>query len=914
IAVLEKSLIELHKLIPQAKTPPPPPQAIEPKIEKTCASPCPIPLSQETLSEPIKAQAAPLKLTQPTEKPAKPPSPFLILIKENWMGVIGALAVVIGGVFFSLTAEIMQSPWARVGSLLLFSIVLIVVSFKLNEHRNWTLFSSWLTSIAGAIILFVSFGAGGIDGLLCIHHPLQALGFLCFGISVNLFLALRSPSQFVASFHVLLSLATLCMIPQKELLILIGAIVSAAGLIACFRHKWELHLSLIVVTFSVQHTFCYLKIGDSPAYLSIFSSLLVGCTAAMVHYIKAYRYPRFHELPFFTHLLNWGLLGWNLFICAQFNHWAPLSLSGLSAAGFILAQVAKRKKVSWLFYTDTMLSQLIAMIALISLAQFPINPIDIALLISLELILFNAICNLQKNRVLVRFGSILQSISYLPLLVLMGTTEVHDLYFYLRVGAVALIHWGYYLAARLKCFITDAFTFKPSDSLAIVISPTLLVGVIALCIGAFFALDSILIPLLVLLCVFGLALWKKIDSLPELDTALLLFLVILHLIYTTTFIPHASPAIGGLLCLAGLDGILIFGLFLHSRSLKNLLNSITIYGFALNVALATHYFTQDRAPLTAAALYLGYSLIALELSKLNYLKSIGHFLYHVGFLSLLGALTSFILVHLQVHLFWKGLFIRWIMEALALSTVAYWFFFPSKNFTGAAKISEKIHQSLIEIFIGFLTLCIFADCPDKWRAPLWSLLAIIFFQIAYKTFVPKRLYLYSWGYFLASIIHTAFLTHYQTPNHAFSAGIYVPAFIAIALQIMYFVFSFTRQKEIKTSQNIYRLIFHFLSISTLLPIFIGIALIFYFNFEKALLTLSWVGLICVYTMAALVIKSKRAIHISFGALGFCSLRLIAFDLTQQSLSTRACVFIGVGCIMLLISALYKKFKYRLELT
>ena len=48
------------------------------------------------------------------------------------------------------------------------------------------------------------------------------------------------------------------------------------------------------------------------------------------------------------------------------------------------------------------------------------------------------------------------------------------------------------------------------------------------------------------------------------------------------------------------------------------------------------------------------------------------------------------------------------------------------------------------------------------------------------------------------------------------------------------------------------------------------------------------------------------------ALALCSGRLIVFDLMQSDLAIRALVFIGVGGLMLGISALYKKYKHRIE--
>ncbi|MCE5318101.1 MAG: hypothetical protein LLG04_12180, partial [Parachlamydia sp.] len=74
----------------------------------------------------------------------------------------------------------------------------------------------------------------------------------------------------------------------------------------------------------------------------------------------------------------------------------------------------------------------------------------------------------------------------------------------------------------------------------------------------------------------------------------------------------------------------------------------------------------------------------------------------------------------------------------------------------------------------------------------------------------------------------------------------------------------------------------------------------------------WVGLITLYLVLGLALRSKLSIQIAMWALGLCSIRLLAFDLIQHELSVKAIVFIGVGLFMLAISAIYKKYKHRIE--
>jgi hypothetical protein len=85
--------------------------------------------------------------TEVAEKPAKKPEvpqlpakkwPSLRIpagIKENWMGLFGSLALVVGAVFFGLTSEIMKLAEARVGLMLLFSMLLLFISRRIKSQQ-----------------------------------------------------------------------------------------------------------------------------------------------------------------------------------------------------------------------------------------------------------------------------------------------------------------------------------------------------------------------------------------------------------------------------------------------------------------------------------------------------------------------------------------------------------------------------------------------------------------------------------------------------------------------------------------------------------------------------------------------------------------------------------------------------------
>ena len=89
-------------------------------------------------------------------------------------------------------------------------------------------------------------------------------------------------------------------------------------------------------------------------------------------------------------------------------------------------------------------------------------------------------------------------------------------------------------------------------------------------------------------------------------------------------------------------------------------------------------------------------------------------------------------------------------------------------------------------------------------------------------------------------------------------------------------------------------------------------LFLFWRFEAAYLTILWVALSLFMLISALYWRNNKLANISFGAIGICAVRLIFFDLAQTELFIRACVFMGVGVMMLLSNIFFNAFKKRLS--
>jgi len=866
----------------------------------------------------VKTQPAP----QPTPKPKKPLPTFEIpnLIKENWMGVFGSIVLVIGAVFFGLTSEIMQRPEARVTILIVVSCLLFGISFKLNSNPQWILLTGWLKAVAGAVILFATMGAGGIAGLQFINSPYYALAFLCGGIAVNLLLSATTPFQSVASLHVILCLTAFCFAPQTFILLPLGTLVAMIGIANAHRAKWDVHLLLIVMAFSFQnfywsHTLTHTLLPWMH-YVAVSCALVVGLGAGLVHYSKKYQSPHFEVLPFFAHIANWGLLAFNVWLHAPRLHWTPVVLGCVAIAGFFLSREAKKRGIRWLYHTDAILSQLVALVAIASLSDFSVSRLDIGLLLFMETALFTWIAQFEKEVFLVRVSYFFQWCAAFTLLLLsyqaLDTTSTEKLLgVYGRMGLAIALCWGNYLYNLIKKQEIDdsRYVFQGFLALEKPFSILSFLGTLFL-LGIYYrGFDSGLIQLLMLGGMVAMALWKEKSEDLSTYLSLVVSLICVHILNWNQLLllcfqkapfPPAQISFSFL-------GLVALDLFLISRnSLKNY-SHLLVYAIGIQVALLTFAYTQEISLLIPGPAYLIFSILALEISRglKNQLKDS---VLHVGLAYIALFLCRFVLVHLQIDPIWHGISTRWVLEILGFFSLIYWIAFsPVKS----------IVKGLIEVSLGFITLCFVVEMPELSRPLLWATLALALLFGSLRYHWPERLYGYSWVYFVASLIHMAFVTATLTmPSLFLWERYHLLTFLAIALQFFYAFVVHEKLKGILEAiapSELLSQLYKQYSLTILLPVFLAVALLFAFNFEKAILTLLWVGLICVYLAVGLLIKSKRTIQISMVALALCSGRLIIFDLTQSDLPIRALVFIGVGCLMLAFSALYKKYKHRIAL-
>ena len=409
---------------------------------------------------------------------------------------------------------------------------------------------------------------------------------------------LGSSFQVIASLHVVLSLIALCFVPQTVVLLPIGAFIATVGLFATFRSKWEIHFSCIVTTFALQSTFWSFSIVPQNSLwvhgMAIGCSLMVGLTAAFAHYQKKYRSKKFEIVPLLTHLLNWGLLAWNIYLHRELYTWAPLALGIASLAGFFLARSAKRKGIYWLYQTDTLLSQLTLLGAIMALNTFSIKISDLTILALVEIIIFNLYCSAQKENFLLLSGHALQWICSLVILChasskLLFSDETGYL---LRLGVVGALNWGFYFAQTMKKFVCDK-------------GNTCYLGACSFLAVYIFGFEFLSVHIGMSCLCLGLGFLRKGRKDVSWHVALISMIFIAHAM-NWRFLLDGQNSELSFWCFTSvivMDMTFILFNFVKFQLGKTTVSSLLVYGLGIHVALVTYFFGGKLNPLIPGLMY-----------------------------------------------------------------------------------------------------------------------------------------------------------------------------------------------------------------------------------------------------------------------------------------------------------------------
>ncbi|PIF30141.1 putative membrane protein DUF2339 [Flavobacterium sp. 9] len=329
-------------------------------------------------------EAEPKPELQVREKKEYVESTFSILIKklehqfaENWTGILGTAIMVLGVGYLSIYTALKVLPIFRILILWFYAGILSGSYFFLKTKEKWFKTGLWLRNAGAALFLFGCFGASQIPALTFIHNIPLAYSLIGIGIAINLYVGYIIKQQTFLSLHVILSFLILCVIPEKLLItFLLASLTATAGIILSYKEKWEYHLLIVIsafIIFDIWFTQGTSILSPSQNIFAILGIILVSISCMYMQYRSIYTNTRFDRIAFITHLVNWVLFALGLILHSTGSKIKIFVLFTAAILCLSATLFARKKKITWLYHLDGMVSFLLFALSIIMLNDWSVG-------------------------------------------------------------------------------------------------------------------------------------------------------------------------------------------------------------------------------------------------------------------------------------------------------------------------------------------------------------------------------------------------------------------------------------------------------------------------------------------------------------------------------------------------------------
>jgi hypothetical protein len=855
-----------------------------------------------------------------------PPEKSFVLLKklekqfvDNWTGILGAVIVVLGAGFISIFAALKMTEFYRFILLLLLSAVPGGLYFLLKGREKWQRQAAWMLSISGAVFLFACLGSGGIPGLQWVDNPFASLGLLILGIVVNLGLGTIGRKQYFASFHTLLSLLALVIIPPSTTTLFIAFVISFYAIIQTYRIRWDIHLLLTISAFFFYHLFWIFTLQEQGftemlRLQGVVVMTLIFTAAALIHYRKNYSTGRFELFPFLVHLVNWLYFSFAMILYLGEYQWRTIPLILAALASFLLADQAGKREISWLKSTDSMICQILTVSALLTLLGWDVRPVMICGLIYAESILFVRIMVQQKNRLLFRVGINLSHMATLFLIAfcLENSASAGAVICGSAVILSLLLHRTLERNTDYPWLQKDTFPFFKGKRE--------------------FSLTGLFSGVLIFSLAATLRSWD-VTSNAALPLTLPFLILLLFMLYKN---PSRGLFTGALISLFSFS-LMGWADLLDSQPLWYYL----VTGFSLTTAGGASLFWLIGPGKKKSLRTPGYILISMTVTLLSYallnplspffpglfwlivaaglvlIPSLPREITLMGLLFLVAFLLRHFFVHIKLDTGWGPVRFRYLLEALVIPVIFLWYRYGSYSKERETKW-DRFFPVFMELGLIFTGATIFIEVPLPWRSFVLGILALAIIMVIRLTLYGKerssRALFYSlllnWTGILVLMVATVYRKSY--------AWFPLSGSLAVLVNLAYLVL-FVRTGSAKkmilpspltTLTRLKLLMDRRIHALLLYPLTLGAALFIYAVFNPEILTLVWALECFLIFTASIFLKEEHFRYTSQAGLFLCVIRLIVVDLSESTILARGMVFLGVGILMLGVNSLYNRFKER----
>ncbi len=835
---------------------------------------------------------------------------------DNWTGILGAVIFVLGAGFLSIYAALKMKEFARFLLLLFFSAIPAGLFFYLKEKEQWKRQASWFRSISGAVFLFACLGSGGIPGLQWIHNPFQSLGLLILGIGVNLGLSSLGGKQFFASFHTLLSLTALAVIPPGTPSLFMAAVICLYGIIQTYRERWDLHLFLTITGFFAYHLYWMLMLQQSGfseilRYQGAGAVTLVFLAAAFIHYRKNYAAGTFELIPFLVYLSNWFYFITGIVLYAGEYPWRTVPLLAAGLLALILAGKAEKKGISWLRTSDYMLMQALFVSALLTLKGWDLPDMMVWGILYMEILLFAFMMVRQKSLLLCRAAL---NLGYAAAAVL----AVKALDANGREFSAAVIPA---LTAFLALWLHR--TLWESENQLLIREDTLpglkkvkkefsLTGFSAGIMGT---------------AAFGAL--RLADCPPVLDFPLGMLLVSFMTgarrkspsrgITAGTVILLSAFVFDGWDSLAGSGDPLIHfstgasllaaaGFSLTSMKKDRKWFSFEGYGLLLftgSLLFASFALLNPLSDILPGIFWLSLSFLAGNIKKYHRLFQ------RTGTLILGVYLVRHFLLQRDILINISGLPVRYLLDFITLGLILFWYHQRSET---SDRKAEGRYALFLEGAVLFVTSILLMDISFLWISGSLGFLALVLLISGHFSGENGRLRFYSLIIYWAAVtvLMVSVIRRLDDPLFPVSGA------VAMVMLILYLtgIYLLGNLSDIPVPDNLIlikkasRAAARRIHALVLYPAILAGAFFILAAAGSQSRTFFWALECFLIYGASLFLREEHFRYVSQGGLFLCVLRLLLVDMSGSTVFIRGLVFLGVGILMLGVNILYNRFKNR----
>jgi hypothetical protein len=876
---------------------------------------------------------------------------FIILFKkfehvfiESWIAIIAVIILVTGISFFGIWASTRISPILRFWMIVGASIVLGGLSFFAGKYERFQPLGVWIRSAGAAVYLFAALGAGGIPGIQWIESPLMGLIMLVSGIAVNIILAFIGKKQIFSSLHIILSIVAISIAPQSVVTLIVATVITFSGIAISFKKRWDIHHLISILFYFGFIIYWGFQVDSSNSFYNISAVSVIIVTALVtlfMHYRRIYADSEFEVTPLIVHLVNWLFLSVGLIKYSPESDYIfiPLFIAGISL--FFLAGRAKKLKIKWLFATDTLISQLMVLLALVSLINFDLSNFMIIFLILIESLGFLVIIWREKEALVHTIAFTVSSISGFALLVngldqFMGNSSDNFWVFpaLFALSATAMSAWLLHISKREIESILSGGKLKRKFLTVLhklnviaqgVLIPLFVLGIYLLILSnysksAYFGPDIFTVPLFIALLAvkFRLNNWGM-----RIGIALYIFIeTIIAILFLAFELDSSYLAIG------------LYSLPLYLMSLSVLIYSLKkrggvheripgIYLLTLHLIVSTFFIFTDISSLLSGLSWLVLAIIYLGLS--NTLKAgrltesmvdrLKKGLINGGYLFLLGFVLRFLIFDIyEDTMILVTIRAEYLVEIAAVIIMGLWFYLN--------KSKRLVDLLFLEIILTFIIILLFIEVSVTILPAVFigiSIFLLIIGMVFNKSLSRLRIVSVLPAWISAFLV--AFVTSpYLNLSIKYTDLPWIMSVIGIILQFIYLgLFYFSHKSDeirlpaklLGMEQVINKLLVG-KNIFLYYPVFASVLFFLIWSFSGAVLTalISFEALLIL--VLSLVVKENSFRYTALIGILVSVIRLVLFDLRESDIFIKAIAFILVSVVMLLMNVLYNKFKDRIE--